>query len=267
MGFVRSFDELARTVKGKEGSRYEFYEAEALTVIWETRPEIVERLLPPPLKPGSRPLATAFAAYYPKVNFGPAYHEAALFLRAEFGGVEGNYCLAMPVDGDQAMAGGREEFGYPKKMAAINFGRSGDRVEGSVERHGLRFFEVRAALRGRANADEFQEIVTAQVADGGTIIYNFKHFFAPDGSGFDYNPRLVRERVILRPSVAEIGEAEVVLSPSDYDPWAEVEIVRMLGAVYTVGHNTMLPGEVVAEADPLAFLPYALLKWDYWPVD
>jgi acetoacetate decarboxylase len=266
MGFVKSAEELARTARVKEGL-FEFHDAEMLTVMWETKPEIVERLLPPPLKPTATPLATAFVAHYPKTNFGPAYHEAALFLRAEFGGVEGNYCLAMPVTGDLAMAGGREVFGYPKKMAKIEFSRSGDRIEGSAERHGLRFFEVRAKLSGKSNTDEFQEIVVGKSSEEGTVSYNFKHFFAPDGSGFDYNPRLVRERVILRPSVIEWGEADVVLTHSDYDPWSEIEIVRMLGGAYFVGHNTMLPGEVVAEADPLAFAPYALLKWDYWPLD
>ncbi len=29
------------------------------------------------------------------------------------------YCLSMPVDDDMAMAGGREAFGYPKKMAEV----------------------------------------------------------------------------------------------------------------------------------------------------
>jgi acetoacetate decarboxylase len=69
----------------------------------------------------------------------------------------------------------------------------------------------------------------------------------------------------MRPSVAEWGEAEVTLANSDHDPWAEVEVVRILGSVYTVGHNTMLPGEVVAETDAEAFAPYSYLKWDYWP--
>jgi hypothetical protein len=45
-------------------------------------------------------------------------------------------------------------------------------------------------------------------------------------------------------------------------PWSEVEIVRVLGAVYTVGNNTMLPGSVVAEADPMSFAPYAFMKVD-----
>ena len=40
------------------------------------------------------------------------------------------------------------------------------------------------------------------------------------------------------------------------------EVVRVLGAIYTVGNNTMLPGRVVAEADQTEFLPYAFMKMD-----
>ncbi len=60
----------------------------------------------------------------------------------------------------------------------------------------------------------------------------------------------------------KIGEAEIVFQPSAYDPWEEIEVVRMLGAVYTVGNNSMLGGEVVAEVDPMSFAPYAFIKWD-----
>jgi acetoacetate decarboxylase len=261
MGFVKSYEELGKMSMENP----EFYDAEMLTVLWETKPKIVKRLLPPPLKPAARPLATAFVAYYPKTNFGPAYHESALFVRAKFEGVEGNYCLAMPVTGDLAMAGGRERFGYPKKLANIEFKRRGKIIEGRVERHGLRFFQVRAKMSGKPNTEEFQDLMMKESAEEGTVTYNFKYFQAPEGGGFDYNPRLVRERVIMRPSVAEFGEAEVMMSPSDYDPWSEVEVVRMLGAVYTKGNNTMLRGKVVAEVDPVAFLPYILTKWDWWP--
>jgi acetoacetate decarboxylase len=262
MGFMKSYEELGRMARETS----EFYDAEMLTVMWETKPEIVERLLPPPLKPAAKPLASAFVAYYPKTNFGPSYYEGALFLRASFDGVEGNYCLAMPVTGDIAMAGGREVFGYPKKIANIEFNHSGDKAEGWCERHGLRFFEVRARLSGKPNAEEFQDIIANWAGEEGVVSYNFKHFLASDGSGFDYNPRLIRERVILSSHTVELGEAEVVLSPSDYDPWTEVEIVKMLGAVYTVGNNTMLKGDVVAEVEPMVFAPYSLLKWDWWPV-
>lgn len=150
-------------------------------------------------------------------------------------------------------------------MAIIEFKRRGKNIEGRVERHGMRFFQLRAKMTGKPNAEEFQELMLKETSEEGTVTYNFKYFLAPDGSGFDYNPRLVRERVLMRPSVAEFGEAEVTMSPSDYDPWSEVEIVRMLGAVYTKGNNTMLRGKVVAETDPVSFMPFAVTKWDYWP--
>ncbi len=266
MGFVKSNDELSRTARGKDGL-YHFYDAEMLTVIWETRREIVKHLLPPPLKPTRRPLAMAFIAYYPKTDFCPSYYEAGFFLRATFKGVEGNYCLAMPVTNDMAMAVGREEFGCPKKLANIEFKRSGNSVKGHVERHNVQFFKISATLTGKPSSDDFPKLMASKEKDGGIFNYNFKYFLAPDSDIFDYNPRLVREKVILSPSIVKWGEAEVKLSPSDYDPWAEVEIVEMLGAVYTVGNNTMLRGNVVAEADAAAFLPYATLKWDYWPAD
>jgi acetoacetate decarboxylase len=263
MGFVKTRDELKATARSK-GGVYEFYDAEMLVVMWETRPEIIKRLLPPPLVPADRPLATAFVAHYPKTNFGPSYYESALFARAQFGGVPGNYCLAMPVTNDMAMAGGREEFGYPKKMADVRFRRTAHSVRGRVERHGVRFFEVRARLTGKTNTEEFQNIILAEASEEGTVAYNFKHFWAPDGTLFDYKPRLVRERTVLRPTVLEWAEAEVFLTHSEHDPWAEVEVVRMLGGLYAVGNNTMLRGEVVAEVDPAAFEPYAGLKWDAW---
>ena len=265
MGFVRTRDELKATARGK-AELYEFYDAEMLVVMWETKPEIIKRLVPPPLEPTDRPLATAFVAHYPKTNFGPFYYESALSIRAQFDGIVGNYCLAMPVTRDTAMAGGREEFGYPKKMANIKFRRSAHSIRAQVERHDIRFFEVRARLTGKTNTEEFQSIVLSEASEEGTVAYNFKHFLAPDETLFDYKPRLVRERTILRPTVLEWAEAEVFLSHSEHDPWAEVEIVRVLGGLYAVGNNTMLRGEVVAEVDPIAFEPYAGLKWDFWPL-
>ena len=58
------------------------------------------------------------------------------------------------------------------------------------------------------------------------------------------------------------GEAQIIFKPSDYDPWAEIEVVKMLGAVYTKGDNSMVSGKVVAEVEPKEFAPYALLKTD-----
>jgi acetoacetate decarboxylase len=260
MGFVQSWENVAKIVESRQ--EFNFYDAEMLTVMWETKPEIIKRLLPAPLVASAKPIVTAFVAYYPKTSFGPAYYEGALFLRASYEGIEGNYCLAMPVTGDLAMAAGREVFGYPKKIADIQLKRNGNAMEASLERHGLCFFKLSVKLTGTPNTNEFTDMIIGASSEEGTVCYNVKHFFDSGGSGFDYNPRLIRERVILRPKSAEIGEAEVELSNSEYDPWAEVEVVRILGAAYAVGDNTMLKGDVVAELDPMTFAPYAFLKWD-----
>ena len=59
-----------------------------------------------------------------------------------------------------------------------------------------------------------------------------------------------------------MGEAELTFRPSEHDPWCDVEIVRVLGAMYTVSDNTMLPGHVVAEVEQAEFVPYAFMKLD-----
>jgi hypothetical protein len=61
----------------------------------------------------------------------------------------------------------------------------------------------------------------------------------------------------------QMGEAEIILRHSDYDPWAEVVAVQALGAVYTVGDNSMPAGKTVAEVNPMEFAPYGSLKRDF----
>jgi acetoacetate decarboxylase len=259
MGFVKSYEEIAKGAL----ETFDFFDAEILTVLWETKPDIVERLLPPPLKPAKRPIAVGYVANFPRTNWGEPYLEGALSLWAEFDGSEGSYCLAMPVTNDIALIGGREIFGFPKKMGAIQLKREGEYVNGWTERHGVRFFELRATLSGKFNTQDAQDIFGQVFVPGANRVwYNFKHFASPDWNAFDYNPRLVREEVEVRGKSMEIGEVEVILQPSDYDPWVEVEVVRVLGAVYARSDFSMQKASVVAEVDPAAFAPYSFMKVD-----
>jgi acetoacetate decarboxylase len=261
MGFVKTPDELAKFKR----KVFEFYDAEFLSVYWETKPEIIEKLLPPPLKPAKHPVATAFIANYPKTNFGVSYKEGAIFLFAEYGGITGMYCLAMPVDNDMAMIGGREVFGYPKKMATINYKKTEKEVEGWVKRHGIRYFEVKANINNKLNTKDAMKIIMdlgLNPQKPGSITYNFKYFSAPTYDQFDYKPRLIREEIPMQVSEMKFGEIEVKLTPSDYDPWSEISIERMLGGIYMKTNSQMLPGEVVAEVESEKFEPYAFAKVD-----
>lgn len=182
---------------------------------------------------------------------------------ADFKGEEGIYCLAMPVTDDMALVAGREVFGYPKKMANIHFKLEKREVEGWVERHGERFFEVQAKLTGKLNVEDALEIFMERIGTEPVIVvFNFKHFPAPEGDGFDYNPRLIREEITMKPKTMKMGQVEIKLKSSENDPWGEIEIERVLGAVYMKTNNSMQKGSVVAEVEPEKFAPYAFLKWD-----
>jgi acetoacetate decarboxylase len=261
MGFVKSAEEiLARLQKP-----FEFYDVERLILAWETRADIVRALLPPPLTPSPRPIAFGYLASMPRTSFGPGYLEAGLFLRAEFHGEPGQYCLSMPVTDDMAMALGREALGMPKKMARIALRRDGTRVAGWVERHGVRFCEMRARLTGTFNTEDAGDVagLHAAAVKSVAVSFSFKHFPAPDRMHFDYPPRLIRRETEFQSRSTEVGEGEIVFHPSQFDPWSELEVVRMLGAVYATGTIVMDKGTVVDEVDAMAFVPYAFLKWDF----
>jgi acetoacetate decarboxylase len=261
MGFVKTQEELLK-LKRKS---FNFYDAEFLSVYWETKAEIVEKILPPPLKPAKHPIATAFVANYPKTNFGVTYKEAALFLFAEYDGIVGIYCLAMPVDNDMAMIGGREVFGYPKKMSNLHFEKEGDKVEGWVERHGVKYFETKITLNNKTNAKDALKILLDLGLDPnnpGSTTYNFKFFRSPIYESFDYNPRLVREEITMQAKEFKMGEVEINLKPSEMDPWSDIEIVRILGGLYIKTDSQMQPGEVVAEIEKEKFEPYSFMKQD-----
>jgi acetoacetate decarboxylase len=81
--------------------------------------------------------------------------------------------------------------------------------------------------------------------------------------GFDYPPRLIKRETEFEPTSTEIGQGEIVFRASPCDPWAEVEVVRMLGAVYATGTVAMKTGSVVDEVDGMDFAPYAFLKSDF----
>ena len=250
-----------------------YYDTEMLAVAWETTPKVFEALLPAPLKPYKRPIVIASIASCPNTSFGVSYKFGALGLMCEYEGEPGTYFLSMPEDDDIPVFLGREILGYPKKMAKLSMKRGGHRFEGWIERRGIRIFEVQATLDGTPNAEDameildeiyhiFPEVSDEQIQYKG-IAFLLKHFLAPEG-GFDYTPRLIRQETVFRPYQLEVGHAKVMLGESPYDsPWSRVEVVRLLGALYTRGNNIMQPGEVVAEVNPEAVEPFAGLKYDW----
>jgi acetoacetate decarboxylase len=101
MGFVKTPEEIARIQARLSAPA--FLSSEVVAVTFRTRPEIVERLLPPGLEPVEEPLASAMVGRWGRSNCVHAFEGGALYLRARHGDLEGDYCLSMPMSTDRAI--------------------------------------------------------------------------------------------------------------------------------------------------------------------
>jgi acetoacetate decarboxylase len=251
----------------------EFTNAEILLASFKTNPEVIREILPKPLKPSPDSSGTVFVARYPQTNFGSVYNEGALFLNCEFKGERGGYCLSMPVDEDMAMIGGREIYGYPKKMAEkISLERNGDHVIGSVIRKGTELIRMECQLEKEAPGDILGNLASVTEDWEGVKCYKFisflfKHFLSPGSDSFDYFPRLVREAILFRPTGnLKIGTGNVTLRSSACDPLGEIPVESVSIMMHGFFHNSMLPGKVVGRVwNPFRFLKHAFFKIDYIP--
>lgn len=266
-------EELAKLVERMAGAQPTFFDAEMAMVFFRTDPEVVKRVLPDPLKPPPEPLATAFIAKYPRTNFGSVYNEAALFLVAEYGGELGGYCLTMPTTEDMACILGREIFGFPKKIAdEISLARAENGVRGRYVRRGVELMSLSMPFDEEVEAKRLVEMLSTFTGSGHgewkAISYNFKFFYSPQMTGFDYKPKLVKQVTTFKPSgkIWLSYHFDLKLRSSDRDPLGEIPVREPILGFYGVFNNTMGPGEVVAEVeDELSFMRHAFSKIDYLP--
>lgn len=220
-----------------------------VVALWETDPDAVAAVLPPPLKPTGRPLVRVNIS---KVDL-PGYPLGAgsFAVAAAHDGTEGWYPLVMPMTHERALTGGREVFGEPKKLGEVSVDRDGPVVRASMARHGIAFVEVRGAVSGDLPLPE-----PARKTD-----FYFKFLPAVDGSGFDGDPLLVhcvRHEKVRR---LQAVTGDVVLRESMYDPVADLPVLRLVEI--TLGEKTSdQRGRVVERVDPQALLPYVHQRYD-----
>ncbi|MEU8590648.1 acetoacetate decarboxylase family protein [Streptomyces sp. NPDC048664] len=220
-----------------------------VTAVWESDPDAVAAVLPPPLKPTARPLvrATISTVSLPGYPLGAGSFAVA----AAHGGVEGWYPLVMPMTQERALIGGREVFGEPKKLGEVTVERDGLVVRAAMARHGIAFVEVRGAVSGDLPVPE----------PGRKTDFYFKFLPAVDGSGFDGDPVLVhcvREERVRR---LERITGDVILRESVYDPVTDLPVRRLLDI--TLGEKTSDQRGTVAErVDAEALLPYVHQRYD-----
>ncbi|WP_406403485.1 acetoacetate decarboxylase family protein [Streptomyces sp. NBC_00879] len=220
-----------------------------VVAVWESDPDAVAAVLPPPLKPTERPLVRASIS---KVDLsGHPLGAGSVAVAALHDGREGWYPLVMPMTHERALVGGREVFGEPKKLGEVSVERDGLVVRAVLARHGIAFVEVRGAVAGPLPLPEPAE----------KLDFYFKFLPAVDGQGFDADPVLVHCTRNEKFRKLEKLTGDVVLRESMYDPVADLPVRRVVEL--TIGEKTTdQKGRVAERVSAQALLPYIHQRYD-----
>jgi acetoacetate decarboxylase len=225
--------------------------ATSLEAFYRTDPGLVASVLPKPLTATDDPLVRINISTVDMGRGIPVFGAGTFAVSARHDGVEGYYPLVMPMTTEQAVVGGRETFGEPKKLADVTLDRSGDVVRGAFTRMGVTFVEIRARV--------VREMTPPP--DGQRIDFYLKFLMDPAGKGFDSDPALVycRRDEVIRKLEAVTGD--VTLRESRFDPVADLP-VREIVTMHLAERSSVQRGEIVARLDANDILPFVHQRYD-----
>lgn len=245
-GFVRSPEEVAAIRERMAENR--FVETRSVSVRYLTDPDVVERVLPPGLSPTDDPVVEAEVVEVGGSNCVGSFAGGGLYVRAAHGDEVGHYCLWMPMSTDTAVRWGRELFGEPKKRATIRLDREGDDISGRVTRHGEDLLEIEASVE-----------TNRAVESASRTVFHYKYLPDATGSGFQFDPTLVRVDFESDLHRFETGAGTVSLGHTEHDPLRDLGVEERLSTAYTEADLTSSQA-VLTTVEPEAFAPYAYAR-------
>ncbi|PWB81579.1 MAG: acetoacetate decarboxylase [Methylocystaceae bacterium] len=110
---------------------YRFYDREFIVITYRTDLEALEAVVPAPLEIDEPLVKYEFIRMPDSTGFGD-YTETGQTISVRFNGEKGSYVHAMYLDDDAPIAGGRELWGFPKKLASPKITHDGDVVVGTL---------------------------------------------------------------------------------------------------------------------------------------
>lgn len=249
MGFVKTKAEI-EAIEGRLRNP-QFLDARVLQFQYETDPDLVRELLPPPLVATDRPEVLVRVGQY-KSNCVGDFSGAGIYLPARFEDVTGVYVVTMFMDTDTSVIFGRETFGEPKKMADVRFSHGARTVSASVRRHGIELISANAELgedSGPANSTSWA--------------FNVKSWTAADGVGLEGDAVLTQTRFETTLSTNQTCDGALTLRSTVHDPLGDLTLERLKRVNYFEGdHSTF--AKAVATIPAATFLPFAYGRSDDW---
>ena len=226
----------------------------SLRAVYQTDPAIAAAVTPRPLVPSPRAevcVTFSHVAMHIRPDLTLEIGSGIFGVRADYEGVEGIYLLTMPMNAEQAVLGGRDTFGEPKKIAQIEFKRDGAAVSARALRMGIPYLELRGSVRESLPAREFTEYG-----------YCYKALPACEkGGGFDGDPLLVRLEWKHVHKLVNRVDGEVILRESPFDPVIDLPLRKLVRLEYEEG-TSQSNGKVLRSVPGEWLLPFLHQRYD-----
>ena len=122
-------------------------------VVYETDIENVRRVIPEPLEARTN-IVIAWISEFELGTTQGGFKEAAIYVQVEHEGVEGDYEPFLYVNSHLPLTGGREIWGFQKKMAEIGLHHEHEAVRGQVDRLGHQIIKTLVVPEDQTTMDE-----------------------------------------------------------------------------------------------------------------
>ena len=116
---------------------YRFINREYLIITYRTDPEALRAVVPEPLTIDEPLVKFEFIRMPDSTGFGD-YTESGQVIPVRLGGVAGGYSHSMYLNDDAPIAGGREIWGFPKKLASPSLAADKDVLVGTLDYGAIR---------------------------------------------------------------------------------------------------------------------------------
>jgi acetoacetate decarboxylase len=110
---------------------YRFYNREYIIISYRTDPAALAAVVPEPLQVAEPIVKYEFIRMPDSTGFGD-YTESGQVIPVTYQGEHGSYVHSMYLDDDAPIAGGRELWGFPKKLASPKISHEGEVIVGTL---------------------------------------------------------------------------------------------------------------------------------------
>ena len=216
---------------------YRFVNREYLIITYRTDPERLRAIVPEPLAIDGPLVKYEFIRMPDSTGFGD-YTESGQVIPVSFDGRRGSYTHCMFLDDESAIAGGRELWGFPKKLASPSLKIEKDTLVGTLDYGPVRVATGTMGYKHRTlDASQIKASMRAP---------NFLIKVIPHVDGTARICELVEYRLEdIEVRGAWAGPGSLQLNPHALAPVADLPVLEVVSAVHFVADLTLGLGKVV----------------------